>query len=100
MFVSNALIGLREGLEAALVVVILLAFLTKTNRTWGVRYVWAGVGVAVALSVVLGAVADVRHAPAVVRGAGAHRGDGEHHRRGVRHRDGVLDEVGRAHHLG
>jgi high-affinity iron transporter len=56
MFVSNALIGLREGLEAALVVVILLAFLVKTNRTWGVRYVWAGVGTAVALSVVLGAV--------------------------------------------
>ena len=42
MFVSNALIGLREGLEAALVVVILLAFLKKTNRTWGMRYVWAG----------------------------------------------------------
>ncbi|NHA68584.1 iron uptake transporter permease EfeU [Phycicoccus flavus] len=56
MFVSNALIGLREGLEAALVVVILLAFLTKTGRTWGVRWVWAGVGVAVALSVALGAV--------------------------------------------
>ncbi len=55
MFVSNALIGLREGLEAALVVVILLAFLTKTNRTWGTRYVWLGVGTAVALSVVLGA---------------------------------------------
>ena len=55
MFVSNALIGLREGLEAALVVVILLAFLTKTNRTWGIRYVWLGVGTAVALSVVLGA---------------------------------------------
>ena len=44
MFVSNALIGLREGLEAALVVVILLAFLTKTNRTWGIRYVWLGRG--------------------------------------------------------
>ncbi len=56
MFVSNALIGLREGLEAALVVVILLAFLVKTNRTWGLRYVWAGVGVAVALSVALGAL--------------------------------------------
>ncbi|MBM6403423.1 FTR1 family protein [Phycicoccus sp. CSK15P-2] len=56
MFVSNALIGLREGLEAALVVVILLAFLVKTQRTWGVRYVWAGVATAVALSVVLGAV--------------------------------------------
>jgi high-affinity iron transporter len=55
MFVSNALIGLREGLEAALVVVILLAFLVKTNRTWGIRYVWLGVGTAIGLSVVLGA---------------------------------------------
>jgi high-affinity iron transporter len=56
MFVSNALIGLREGLEAALVVVILLAFLVKTDRTWGIRYVWVGVGTAIGLSVVLGAV--------------------------------------------
>lgn len=56
MFASNALIGLREGLEAALVVVILLAFLTKTQRTWGIRYVWLGVGTAVVLSVALGAV--------------------------------------------
>lgn len=56
MFASNALIGLREGLEAALVVVILLAFLAKTGRRWAARYVWLGVGVAVALSVVLGAV--------------------------------------------
>lgn len=56
MFVSNALIGLREGLEAALVVVILLAFLKKTNRTWGIPYVWEGVGTAITLSVALGAV--------------------------------------------
>lgn len=56
MFASNALIGLREGLEAALVVVILLAFLTRTGRGWAARYVWLGVGTAVILSVALGAV--------------------------------------------
>lgn len=56
MFLSTAVIGLREGLEAALVVVILLAFLVMSGRTWGIRYVWLGVGVAVALSVLLGAV--------------------------------------------
>lgn len=56
---STALVGLREGLEAALVVVILLAFLVKTERTWAIRYVWVGVATAVALSVALGAVLTV-----------------------------------------
>jgi high-affinity iron transporter len=56
VFVSNALIGLREGLEAALVVVILIAFLVRTGRAWALKYVWLGVGTALALSVVLGAV--------------------------------------------
>jgi high-affinity iron transporter len=51
---SNALIGLREGFEAALVVSILIAFLVKTGDRKALKWVWAGVGVAVALSVGIG----------------------------------------------
>ncbi|NBO45845.1 MAG: iron transporter [Actinobacteria bacterium] len=53
---SNAIIGLREGLEAALVVGILLAYLTKTGRAQLKRSVWTGVGAAIGLSVAVGAV--------------------------------------------
>lgn len=53
---GNYLIGLREGLEAALVVSILIAYLVRTGRRDRVPMVWAGVGVAVALSVGVGAV--------------------------------------------
>jgi high-affinity iron transporter len=45
------LIGLREGLEATLVVTILVAFLVKSGLRDRLRFVWAGVGAAAALSV-------------------------------------------------
>jgi high-affinity iron transporter len=42
-------IGLREGLEAALIVGIIAAFLSRQGRRDALRQVWLGVGVAVAI---------------------------------------------------
>ena len=51
---ATYLIGLREGLEATLVVSILVAFLVKAERKDRLVQVWAGVGLAVVLSVFFG----------------------------------------------
>jgi high-affinity iron transporter len=51
---ATYLIGLREGLEATLVVSILIAFLVKSERTDRLKLVWTGVVAAVVLSVVFG----------------------------------------------
>jgi high-affinity iron transporter len=55
-FLASYLIGLREGLEATLVVSILLAYLVKSDRRGQLLPLWGGVLAAVALSVVFGAL--------------------------------------------
>jgi high-affinity iron transporter len=50
------LIGLREGLEAALVVSILITYLVRTGRNKSIKFVWMGVASAIVVSLALGAV--------------------------------------------
>ncbi len=72
---ATYLIGLREGLEATLVVSILVAFLVKSDRGPAAP-VWAGVAAAVALSVLFGwllSYTETRCSPTT--STGAVRGD-------------------------
>jgi high-affinity iron transporter len=48
---GSALIGVREGLEGAIVVTILVAFLVKSNRRDALKWVWLGVAAAVVMTV-------------------------------------------------
>jgi len=48
---GSALIGVREGLEASIVVMILVAFLVKSQRRDALKWVWLGVGAAIAMTV-------------------------------------------------
>lgn len=52
----SLLIGLREGLEAALVVGILVAYLTRLDRRDVLPRLWAGIGLAVAVALLIGGI--------------------------------------------
>jgi high-affinity iron transporter len=55
-FTTGLLTGLREGVEAALIVSIVLAYLAKTGNQRYFGRIWAGVVVAIGVSVGLGLV--------------------------------------------
>jgi high-affinity iron transporter len=55
---SNYLIGLREGLEASLVVCILIAYLVRTGRRDALGPVWTGIAIAVTIALVFGCVLE------------------------------------------
>jgi high-affinity iron transporter len=58
---SALLVALREGVEAALVVGIVLVYLSRTGRRSLSRYVWAGVAFAAAGSVAAAILLDSLH---------------------------------------
>ncbi len=55
---SAFLIALREGVEASLVVGIILVYLSRTGRSRLARYVWYGVAAAAALSLAVAVALD------------------------------------------
>jgi len=66
--ISSFIIALREGLEAALIVGIVIAYLNKSGRRSDLNFVWIGVAVATLLSIGLGALLTFTSAELSPRG--------------------------------
>ncbi|MGD9986033.1 iron uptake transporter permease EfeU [Pseudonocardia sp.] len=56
---ATFIVGLREGLEASLVVGIVASFLVARGRRDALRSVWFGVGIAVAICLTVGVVLEI-----------------------------------------
>ena len=56
---ANYLIGLREGLEAALIVAILVAYLVRLGQRDALPRLWTGVGLAILLAMGVGAFLQI-----------------------------------------
>ena len=65
---STFIIALREGLEAALIVGILVAYVVRTDRRHLLQPLWTGVAVALVLSLGLGAILSFTSAELSDRG--------------------------------
>ncbi|MFN8163514.1 MAG: iron uptake transporter permease EfeU [Solirubrobacterales bacterium] len=57
--IPTFVITLREGVEAALIVGIIAAFLVKEGRRDAIRKMWLGVGIAIALCAAVAVILDV-----------------------------------------
>lgn len=66
---GSGLIGLREGLETAIVVTILVAFLVKSDRRDALKWVWIGVAAAIAMTI--GVFLVIQYGENTISGLGA-----------------------------
>ena len=95
---ATYLIGLREGLEAALIVSILVAYLVKTDRREALPFVWAGVGAAVAMSVGVAAILNMSSSVLSDTAEELLRRDHVDPRGRAGHLDDLLDEADQPDH--
>ncbi|MTA61579.1 MAG: iron transporter, partial [Actinobacteria bacterium] len=65
---STFIIALREGLEAALIVGILVAYLVKSDQRSHLRALWSGVALAVTASLAFGAFLSYTSAELTTKG--------------------------------
>lgn len=63
---GSALIGVREGLETGIVVMILVAFLVKSDRRDALKWVW--LGVSLALAMLIGTFAVIHYGTSTIDG--------------------------------